>query len=1086
MTALDHAYGKAGGGRTTRIRRRAARVACAAVAAVGLSAAVSVPAASAAFNLTIDSFQEDGLTVGAVGNYEVRSFNLGPDTATGRITVTDTLPTGFTLASYSGSGWSCGPQSGRQVVCTTDQDLPQYTATESLILGVVAPQPGEFTNLATLEAEGENDPLYNESEAATVVYPADVDHPVPTVTCSSDSDIFNTGYNAATGGKLPWLSRDGNWEVTGRQAVPTPPLATSMPPAGVTWRDAFVNNLAPGAWTESPFNNADWISRERYDNPRSGTSNSGDYYYRYHFTLDGEVDPSTFAVQLDFHADNTVFEVYVNGVPQSSKTIGLPQNATNPYNHTGFRAANRAQTTLNDDWRTGANEIVVHIKTSAPSEGFLVQARPAGVCDADLSVDVAAPSEVTGGSQITWDLTVRNNGPGASERWVLRDDVPAGVTSVSTDTPGCAVTGNRVECVGTKLPPGGERTITITGTAPPGPSAVVNTASVTGTEHDPTPTNNTDTATTDVTDLPAPKPDLAIAKRHEGDLVTGQPGSYEIEVTNVGADPATETITVTDTLPQGFDYNGHSGEGWECERRAGYESAVFCTTEQDLAPGQSATLTLEVVASSAGSYTNVASVETEGDVNDDNDTAYDPTEVQLAPAPDLTIDVSHEGDFVAGDPASYEIDVTNVGEAPAGEEIAVTTTLPEGFTFLGHAGEGWNCVQSGRDVVCFTDADLAPGQSKRLTLDVVAAQPGTFVTDASVQTGGDSNDDNDADADPTTVVAPAPEPDLAIDVSHDGDFVAGEPASYEVDVTNVGEDPATAAITVTDTLPEGFTVTGHGGEGWTCQPQAGRTVTCSTERDLAPGQPAPPLTLDVVAAEPGSYTNAASVDTEGDVNDDNDRASDPTLVVAKRRNGTLTCRGSAVRVGPVSLLSLPLLPVLEPWTANAQNVPCADREARLLRLGHADLGSPVPGVKFEVGVLEASTDAQPDDLAGTSPKAGDSGRADAEVTRVKLQVGALVIGASAARSDAKVTCDAAGRPAYSGSSSVEKLTINGLPYAIAIGAKPVTINLAGAVLRLNHESRTGGEIVRRAIWLSTPLGDVTLAEARAGVQGDPC
>jgi hypothetical protein len=142
-------------------------------------------------------------------------------------------------------------------------------------------------------------------------------------------------------------------------------------------------------------------------------------------------------------------------------------------------------------------------------------------------------------------------------------------------------------------------------------------------------------------------------------------------------------------------------------------------------------------------------------------------------------------------------------------------------------------------------------------------------------------------------------------------------------------------------------------------------------------------------------------------------------------------------------------------------------------------------VGVSLGALEASTDAQPDDLAGTSPAAGDSGRADAEVARVNLQVGIVRIAASVVRAEAKVTCDAAGRPVYSGSSAVYGLSINGLPRANGSNPMAITI-LPGVVLRLNSESRVGGEIVRRAIWLSTPLGDVTVAEARAGVQGDPC
>ncbi len=40
-------------------------------------------------------------------SWKVRVTNLGPDTAVGAFTVTDTLPTGVTLSSATGDGWSC-------------------------------------------------------------------------------------------------------------------------------------------------------------------------------------------------------------------------------------------------------------------------------------------------------------------------------------------------------------------------------------------------------------------------------------------------------------------------------------------------------------------------------------------------------------------------------------------------------------------------------------------------------------------------------------------------------------------------------------------------------------------------------------------------------------------------------------------------------------------------------------------------------------------------------------------------------------------------------------------------------------------
>jgi uncharacterized repeat protein (TIGR01451 family) len=84
---------------------------------------------------------------------------------------------------------------------------------------------------------------------------------------------------------------------------------------------------------------------------------------------------------------------------------------------------------------------------------------------------------------------------------------------------------------------------------------------------------------------------------------------------------------------------------------------------------------------------------------------------------------------------------------------------------------------------------------------------------------------------------------------------------------------------VTDTLPAGFNLTGFSGAGWSCGPQAGQTVTCTNEDDLAIGASASTLVLNVVADNSGLFVNTASVDVSGDDNSSNDTAEDQTEVI---------------------------------------------------------------------------------------------------------------------------------------------------------------------------------------------------------------
>src|SRR5207253_3437653 len=63
-------------------------------------------------------------------------------------------------------------------------------------------------------------------------------------------------------------------------------------------------------------------------------------------------------------------------------------------------------------------------------------------------------------------------------------------------------------------------------------------------------------------------------------------------------------------------------------------------------------------------------------------------------APDLSITSSHTP-LTEGQPATYTIDVTNVGQAPTSGPITVTDTLPTGVTYTGASGTGWTCTAAG-------------------------------------------------------------------------------------------------------------------------------------------------------------------------------------------------------------------------------------------------------------------------------------------------------------------------------------------------------------------------------------------------------
>ncbi|MCD9154475.1 Ig-like domain-containing protein [Aeromicrobium duanguangcaii] len=108
-----------------------------------------------------------------------------------------------------------------------------------------------------------------------------------------------------------------------------------------------------------------------------------------------------------------------------------------------------------------------------------------------LSVTKTGPATVVVGSTITWRVVVKNEGPGNTSGFVLKDTLPnnlSNVSATSTDT-SCVVTGTTQKvatCNGGYLGVGDEAVVTVSATAPSAPGSLINSAQAVGNE-DPNP-----------------------------------------------------------------------------------------------------------------------------------------------------------------------------------------------------------------------------------------------------------------------------------------------------------------------------------------------------------------------------------------------------------------------------------------------------------------------------------------------------------------------------------------------------------------------------------------------------------------------
>lgn len=359
---------------------------------------------------------------------------------------TDKLPAGVTLKddTFTNNG-NCGTPTSSGVTAGSDTVTAGNItvaagATCTITVNVTASEQGTYTNdnsnLSTTVAN-----LVPNANTSLTVTTAEI----PTVTCTSDPVIFNTGYNQATDGQLPNGAADPRWTVAGgytglnyvnTTVFPAGPSAAELPPAGTAYEPAQagkVNNL----WSNSQSGKSQWISA-RYVDPSNGQNQAdgyGDWYYRYQFNLDPQVDPSTFQLDMSWLSDNTVAGVWVNNVAQEGDN--LPQDPDNAWGGGGFNSGNAAKTSMAGDWKTGLNTILVQVKSFYTAEGFNAEVTSTALCpDPTLTIkktaenttseDNSAPLKV--GDVVKYTVTATND-----TKVAFTDENPVRVTDDMSD-----------------------------------------------------------------------------------------------------------------------------------------------------------------------------------------------------------------------------------------------------------------------------------------------------------------------------------------------------------------------------------------------------------------------------------------------------------------------------------------------------------------------------------------------------------------------------------------------------------------------------------------------------------------------------
>ncbi len=268
------------------------------------------------------------------------------------------------------------------------------------------------------------------------------------------------------------------------------------------------------------------------------------------------------------------------------------------------------------------------------------------------------------------------------------------------------------------------------------PDAASNIAVVTTGDEDPEPDNNS--ASVDVIIEPTEnQADLAIEKDVSATEVTvGEEFSYTLTVTNNGPDTAI-LVVVTDTLPAQVQFVSATPEG-ACTETAGVVSCEL----GNLADQEEVIIVLTVLAVSAGTASNTATVDAAStDPNPDDNTAG-PVDTTIQPPPDLSVTLAGPTTGVVGDPAEYTATVTNNLDETV-EDVELVIEIPDGMSLdegsVSATGGGICTIAS---ITCNWDSIAGDG-SVVVSFTLIPNMVGPQLLEATVGTEADGDLDSD-------------------------------------------------------------------------------------------------------------------------------------------------------------------------------------------------------------------------------------------------------------------------------------------------------------------------------------------------------
>ncbi len=375
---------------------------------------------------------------------------------------------------------------------------------------------------------------------------------------------------------------------------------------------------------------------------------------------------------------------------------------------------------------TLSNTASVTSATTDPTPGNNSAAATTTVsAQADLAVKKTdAPDPVIAGNNVTYTISLTNNGASNAQTVSLSDALPAatqtGGPAFTLTTPSVGGTGT-FTATNSTLAAGASATFTViahVNANVASGSVISNTATATTATTDPTPGNNSATATTSV----STQADLSITKTDAPDpVIVGNTLTYTLDFANSGGSDA-RNVSLTDPLPAGTTFvSANAPVGWTIITPAVGGTGTVTFTKTTASNGETGTFTIMVNASPSAAGTTLTNTATvSSSTTDPNPANNSATATTTANGTDLRITQTDGiSTSTPGSTLTYSLSYANVGSAPA-TGVVLTETLPVGTSFVASENPGWSQVGATNQYT-FAVGDLAGGANGTATFTAHAS-----------------------------------------------------------------------------------------------------------------------------------------------------------------------------------------------------------------------------------------------------------------------------------------------------------------------------------------------------------------------------